>query len=172
MPTTPFKWTCITCDKEIPQHREHCPECEEKQYRKIGGLLYLPLLNMILVSYGYFTSLSVTLKTGLETLGRLSIAQSSYLFIAAGINFIFLLYVIYTLSLFVRKKKELPLAYILLIAAGLAIIIIDRIATFYIYPDIPINANQVMPIVTHIIYACIWIPYFRCSVRVKKTFIW
>lgn len=61
---------------------------------------------MILVSYGYFTSLSVTLKTGLETLGQLSIAQPSYLFIATGINFILLLYVIYTLSLFARKKRN------------------------------------------------------------------
>ncbi|MTD37157.1 DUF2569 family protein [Erwinia sp. CPCC 100877] len=171
MNDTVFKWTCIACDKEIPQHHEYCPECEEKQYRKIGGLLYLPFLNLFLVAYGYFVSLAVTLKAGLDTIGRLSASQTGYLFTAAGINFIFLLYIIYTASLFLRKKKELPLAYSLLLVAGIVIMLIDRAMTSWLFPKIPLDFKQVMPIVTHTIYACVWIPYFRYSVRAKKTFI-
>ena len=65
MNDTSFKWTCITCDKEIPQHLEYCAECEEKRYRKIGGLLYLPLINILFIAYSYFNSLAVTLSAGM-----------------------------------------------------------------------------------------------------------
>ena len=91
MTDTAFKWTCIKCDKTIPQHQEYCPECEEKRYRKIGGLLFVPFLNMFLIAYGYFTSLAVTLKASIDTLGYLPLPQSTYLFISAGVNFVLLL---------------------------------------------------------------------------------
>jgi hypothetical protein len=50
--------------------------------------------------------------------------------------------------------------------------LIDRVATSYIFPQLTLDFAQVMPVITYVIYACIWIPYFRTSVRVKKTFIW
>ncbi len=171
MRDTSFKWTCIKCDKEIPQQDEYCPGCEEKRYRKIGGLLYVPFLNIFLIAWGYFNSLAVILKAGLDTIGRLPLSQSSYLFIGAGMNFIFLLYIIYLTSLFLRKKREVPLAYSLLLIGGITIMLIDRGVTSYLFPQIPLNFTQLMPIITHIIYACVWIPYFRYSVRAKKTFI-
>ncbi|WP_336993503.1 DUF2569 domain-containing protein [Lelliottia amnigena] len=171
MTDSAFKWTCIKCDKTIPQHQEYCPECEEKRYRKIGGLLFVPFLNMFLIAYSYFTSLAVTLKASIDTLGYLPLPQSTYLFISAGVNFVFLLYIIYVASLFLRKKKELPLAYSVLLVAGIVVMFIDRYITPYLFPQIALGFNQVMPIVTHTIYACIWIPYFRYSVRAKKTFI-
>ncbi|ENF7816189.1 DUF2569 domain-containing protein [Enterobacter soli] len=171
MSDTPFKWTCISCDKDISQDQEYCSECDEKRYRKIGGLLYLPLLNLLLIAYGYFTSLAVTLNAGLSTMGRIQASQSTYLFIAVAVNFILLLYIIYTASLFLRKKKELPLAYSVLIVVGIVIMLIDRGVTSWLFPEIPLNFSQVMPILTHVIYACIWIPYFRMSARAKKTFI-
>ncbi|MBA7853858.1 DUF2569 domain-containing protein [Enterobacter cloacae complex sp. 2024EL-00215] len=172
MNDTSFKWTCITCDKEIPQHLEYCAECEEKRYRKIGGLLYLPLINILFIAYSYFNSLAVTLSAGMGTLGRLPISQTIYLFIAAGVNLIFLLFVIYIVSLFLRKKKELPLAYCALLVSSITLMLIDRVATSYIFPQLTLDFAQVMPVITYVIYACIWIPYFRTSVRVKKTFIW
>jgi len=171
MTDTAFKWTCINCDKTIPQDQEYCPECEEKRYRKIGGLLFLPFLNMLLISYSYFTSMAFTLKASIDTIGYLSLPQSTYLFICAGLNFILLLYIIYVASLFLRKKKELPLAYSALLVAGIVIMLIDRGIGRYLFPQIAMDFNQIMPIVTHTIYACIWIPYFRYSVRAKKTFI-
>jgi uncharacterized membrane protein len=82
----PFKWTCLTCDKEIAQHLEYCAECEEKRYRKIGGLLFLPLLNILLMAYDYFTSLIVTLKLGMNMIGRIPVYQTSYLFTAVGLT--------------------------------------------------------------------------------------
>ena len=171
MTDTAFKWTCINCDKTIPQDQEYCPECEEKRYRKIVGLLFLPFLNMLLISYSYFTSMAFTLKASIDTIGYPSLPQSTYLFICAGLNFILLLYIIYVASLFLRKKKELPLAYSALLVAGIVIMLIDRGIGRYLFPQIAMDFNQIMPIVTHTIYACIWIPYFRYSVRAKKTFI-
>ncbi|MDV0594526.1 DUF2569 domain-containing protein [Pantoea sp. LS15] len=171
MTNSTFQWTCIKCDKEIPQHLEYCSECEEKRYRKIGGLLYLPFVNMLLIAYAYFNSMAVTLSAGMETVGRLPVSQTTYLFVASGINLVFLLFIIYIVSLFLRKKKELPLAYCALLVSGIALMLIDRVATSYIFPQISLNMAQIMPIIMHVIYACIWIPYFRTSVRVKKTFI-
>lgn len=86
-------------------------------------------------------------------------------------NFIFLLYIIYLVSLFLRKKREVPLAYSLLLIGGITIMLIDRGVTSYLFPQVPLSFTQVMPVITHIIYACVWIPYFRYSVRAKKTFI-
>lgn len=171
MSDTSFKWTCIKCDKEIPQTDEYCAGCEERLYRKIGGMLYLPFLNIFLIAYGYFMALAVTLKAVLDTLGHLPLSQTCYLFVAAGLNFLVLLYIVYVISLFLRKKKELPMAFSLLIVAGIVIMLIDRGVGLYLFPQIPMSFAMVMPIVTHLIYACIWIPYFRRSVRVKKTFI-
>lgn len=171
MTDAPFKWTCIKCDNEISQYQEYCAECEEKQYRKIGGFLYLPLLNLFILAYSYFSSLQITLQAGLYTAGRAQIAQSSYFFIASGVNFIALLYIFYTTTLFVRKKKHLPLAYTLLLAVGVAIMLLDLVCTKYLFPEIPLGYEQIMPIFRHIIHTCIWIPYFHYSVRVKKTFI-
>ncbi|MBS6739260.1 MAG: DUF2569 domain-containing protein [Enterobacteriaceae bacterium] len=172
MTETSFKWTCLTCDKDIAQHLEYCAECEEKRYRKIGGLLFLPLLNILLMAYDYFTSLIVTLKLGTNMLGRIPVYQTSYLFTAAGINLILLLLVIYVTSLFVRKKRALPLAFSVLLVASIAIMMIDRAITSYLFAPLALNFDMIMPIVRYIIFACIWIPYFRFSVRVKKTFVW
>ena len=172
MTATPFKWTCLTCDKEIAQHLEYCDECEEKRYRKIGGLLFLPLLNMVLMAWDYFTSLVVTLKLAMNTLGHIPVYQTSWLFIAVGINLILLLLVIYVVSLFLRKKKALPMAYSVLLITSIAIMLIDRVIASYLFAPLALNFALIMPIVRYIIYACIWIPYFRCSVRVKKTFVW
>jgi len=171
MTDAPFKWTCIKCDTEISQYQEYCAECENKQFRKIGGFLYLPLLNLFVLGYSYFSSLQITLQAGFYTAGRAPLAQSSYFFIASGVNVIALLYIIYTGSLFLRKKKSLPLAYTLLLAVGVALMLIDLACTKSLFPEISLGYQQIMPVVRHIIHACIWIPYFHYSVRVKKTFI-
>lgn len=171
MTDAPFKWTCIKCDNEISQYQEYCAECEEKQYRKIGGFLYLPLLSLFALGYSYFSSLQITLQAGLITAGHAPIAQSGYFFIASGVNFFALLYIIYTTSLFLRKKKQLPLAYTILLAAGVALTLLDLVCTACLFPSVALGHEQIMPVVRRILHACIWIPYFRYSVRARKTFI-
>lgn len=113
----------------------------------------------------------MTLKLGMNTLSRIPVYQTSWLFIAAGINLILLLLVIYAASLFLRKKRELPPAYILLRANSIAVMLIDRAITLYLFAPLALNFAIIMPVVRYLIYACIWIPYFHCSVRVKKTFV-
>lgn len=113
----------------------------------------------------------MTLKLGMNTLGRIPVYQTSWLFIAAGITLILLLLVIYVASLFLRKKSELPPAYSLLRTNSIAVMLIDRAITLYLFAPLALNFAIIMPVVRYLIYACIWIPYFHCSVRVKKTFV-
>ncbi|MGJ0191552.1 DUF2569 family protein [Pantoea sp. RRHST58] len=87
------------------------------------------------------------------------------------VSFFALLYIIFTVSLFVRKKRSLPLAYTLLLAVGVAIMLLDLACMQYLFPEVSLGYEQIMPIVRHILHACIWIPYFHYSVCVKKTFI-
>ena len=77
-------------------------------------------------------------------------------------------------TLFLFSSVGLPFGVAVFLTLGLCGLfgmLIDRVATSSLFPAIPMNFSQIMPIVTHVIYACIWIPYFRMSARAKKTFI-
>lgn len=113
----------------------------------------------------------MTLKLGMNTPGRIPVYQTYWLFIAAGITLILLLLVNLCCLSFLRKKSELPLAYILLRTNSIAVMLIDRAITLYLFAPLALNFAIIMPVVRYLIYACIWIPYFHCSVRVKKTFV-
>ncbi|MGP4128687.1 hypothetical protein OJE16_02305 [Pantoea tagorei] len=112
MTDAPFKWTCIKCDNEISQYQEYCAECEEKQYRKIGGFLYLPLLSLFALGYSYFSSLQITLQAGLITAGHAPIAQSGYFFYCLRRKlFRASLYHLHHLTLLAQKETVTPGLY-------------------------------------------------------------
>lgn len=57
-----MKWTCIKWDKEISQDREYYDDCEAKQFRKIGGFLYLPLIGLFIGAFGWVILLTEAKK--------------------------------------------------------------------------------------------------------------
>ncbi|MGO3569730.1 MAG: DUF2569 family protein, partial [Serratia grimesii] len=69
-----------------------------------------------------------------------------------------------------RKKRQLPRFYIGLLLANILFLAID----LYLgnrYLDVALNYEESRPLIRNIIGACIWIPYFYVSVRVKRTFV-
>jgi hypothetical protein len=57
-----MEWGCTKCGVEISQDREFCDECEAKQFRKIGGFLYLPLIGLVVGAASYLFALTDVLK--------------------------------------------------------------------------------------------------------------
>jgi hypothetical protein len=51
----------------------------------------------------------------------------------------------------VRKKRALPLAFSVLVIASIAIMLIDRAITSYLFAPLALNFDMIMPIVRYII---------------------
>ncbi|WP_214039192.1 DUF2569 family protein [Photorhabdus akhurstii] len=77
---------------------------------------------------------------------------------------------LYTPVLFFRKNKKTPLFYIILLVFTLLFVITDLALAHYVY-EIKLDYNYLFLLFRTVLYACIWIPYFIISVRVKITFI-
>lgn len=162
--------TCIQCDEQALEGGDYCAKCEEKAFKKIGGWLYLPALGLLATLLVNAFSIIVTLRLLLDNAGQLpGVLQGVLYFELSAFAGLFLL-ALYVSSLFVRKKRQLPKSYIALLVAGIAILGIDAWLG-YRYLDIPLSYDTVSPIVRSVIGACIWIPYFLVSVRVKRTFV-
>lgn len=172
-----MKWTCIKCDKEISQYREYCDDCddcESKQFRKIGGFLYLPLIGLFIGAFGWIMLLTEAIKT-MFIIDFSSVYRTKllgYLCFEFAFQLIFLFFSIYLISIFFRKKRTLPKLYIYFSLSVLVYMFLDLIFGMNAFPDlVRFEYDTVKPIVRNIIAALIWIPYFITSVRVKKTFI-
>lgn len=162
--------TCIQCDEQALEGGDYCATCEEKAFKKIGGWLYIPALGLLATLLVNSFSVIVTLRLLLDSAGLLPGAVESVLyfelFAFAGLFFLAL----YVSSLFVRKKRQLPKSYIALVIAGILVLGADAWLG-YRYLDMPLNYENISPVVRSVIGACIWIPYFLISVRVKRTFV-
>ncbi|QXF32901.1 hypothetical protein CE143_06765 [Photorhabdus luminescens] len=143
--------------------------CEDKELSGIGGFLYLPAINVI---FAIFSSLFNSYKTmtilnsGYDFLGELRILIG-FEFICFTIIFGVALY---TSILFFRKKNKTPLFYIILLVFTLLFIITDLALAHYVY-EIKLDYNYLFLFFRTVFYACIWVPYFIISIRVKRTFI-
>lgn len=166
-----MEWGCIKCGKEIPQYAEFCPECEEKQFRKIGGFLYLPLLGLIITATSYLFAMTQAFKVIVESYWHI-IPEAKIFFVSSLLTYLAMfMLTIFTLSLFLRKKKSLPKVYMLFLILIIVTMSVNTYLLYRLIPGITIGYNELVPIFRNLITALIWIPYFRVSVRVKKTFV-
>lgn len=166
-----MKWSCIKCDKEIPQHQEFCKECEEKQFRKIGGFLFIPLLGLFLSAFYYILAINNTVKYLLINYTTLNVNAKAFFIGSLVIYFFMFLLVILVGSYFLRKKKELPRLYIILLLAVIGTALINLLMLYKLIPGAKIGYDELLPIVRSVLSSFIWIPYFIVSERVKKTFV-
>ncbi|WP_082302601.1 DUF2569 family protein [Photorhabdus namnaonensis] len=77
---------------------------------------------------------------------------------------------LYTSILFFRKKKRTPLFYIILLVFTLLFVIADLALAHYVY-EIKLDYNYLLLFFRTVFYACILVPYFIISIRVKRAFI-
>ncbi|MFS1512249.1 DUF2569 domain-containing protein [Chengkuizengella sp. SCS-71B] len=85
-------------------------------------------------------------------------------------NSLMLIFCIFILFNFYKKKSKLPLLMIFFYSSSLLILTIDMIAIYQItqFED---DESQIRDFVRMLITCLIWIPYFIKSKRVKNTFV-
>lgn len=88
------------------------------------------------------------------------------------VNVLFIIALVFALFLLYRKKKAFPKLMIGYILFSLLTSIVDYVAVSQIEILAQGNDGTFMREVTRsILYACIWIPYFIRSKRVRNTFV-
>ncbi|WP_391529416.1 DUF2569 domain-containing protein [Photorhabdus akhurstii] len=160
---------CIKCESPALHESDFCAACEEKELSVIGGFLYLPAINLIFEIFGSLFSSYKTmtiLNSSYDSLGELRILIGFEFFCFTIIFGIAL----YTSILFFRKKKKTPLFYIILLVFTSLFVITDLALAHYGY-EIKLDYNHLFLLFRTVFYACIWVPYFIISIRVKRTFI-
>ena len=73
-------------------------------------------------------------------------------------------------SLFLRKKRQLPVTYIIFLLYGVVFVGVDLWLANALM-NLPIDYDDTRSLIRAIVACCIWIPYFRVSERVKRTFV-
>ncbi|WP_139540987.1 DUF2569 domain-containing protein [Klebsiella spallanzanii] len=158
------KFFCTCCDTEVRRGDDFCPACEKKELSKIGGWLYIPLLGLPVTAVMIVISLmrvQELLFIGL----RWPIFWFELFALIAHLGLTG-----YTAWLFLRKKRQLRWAYIILIAYSLVFSILDALMAYYFY-GFKVSSDVMIGIFRHLVSAAIWIPYFLVSTRVKLTFV-
>ncbi len=88
------------------------------------------------------------------------------------INVFFILFSIYLVFLFFKKKSQFKLYFILFLGLSAIITVIDSIWVLFLFPTLPpLEILYIDDIAGSIIPALIWIPYMIYSNRVNNTFI-
>lgn len=144
------------------ESREESPE--------IGGWLWLAALGLLSGLISNVVNAADVL--GLLRPGYLSLAspEVKLLLFQLGCCVGLSGYGFYVAWLFYHRKRALPYAYITLLIADLAFFTFDLVlARHLLY--FPYDVEGVLPIIRGLIVAAIWIPYFRFSKRVKRTFV-
>lgn len=160
---------CMNCDAEVVRGSDYCDACEDKELGKIGGFLYLPALGIILsiISgiYGFLSSIK-------SYHGVTDITTALYPFIIYQmVCFAILLALsVYITGVFFGKKKKTPFYYILFISLNL-MFVISNVAIAHFQYGVAVDSDMLTSMARTLISACIWIPYFLVSVRVKRTFV-
>jgi hypothetical protein len=165
-----MEWGCTKCGVEISQDREFCDECEAKQFRKIGGFLYLPLIGLVVGAASYLFALTDALKVISVNYWHINTEAKVFFIISIAIYIVQLLFSILVISFFLKKKKSLPKLYILFLISTVSTMTFNAYMLYVLIPDVNIGYNELVPIFRNVISALIWIPYFITSVRVKRTF--
>ncbi|NDJ57623.1 DUF2569 domain-containing protein [Enterobacteriaceae bacterium 4M9] len=161
---------CIKCDKKAIDNADYCEECQEKAFSRIGGVLYLPAISLVLSVVMLGVSVFSTARLLLDNYSVLPAIITNMLSFELIGFFLLHILAIYTAFCFFTKRKKLPHLYISLIVCNLLFCLADMYLGYY-YLDTRIDYESARPVIRSVVSACIWIPYFLVSKRVKGTFI-
>jgi hypothetical protein len=137
--------------------------------RGIGGWLILPAIGLIVSPL----MMLLTLYNNLSVLNTLSAVEGRYPGLRAAIISEILItagmlgFQVYVAVLFFKTSRELPKMITILLAVNLVLMSIDAawVSTIVGKP------TGIAEMVRALVAACIWIPYFKSSQRVKATFV-
>lgn len=161
---------CLQCDNEALQGSDFCATCEEREFKKIRGWLYVPALGLVLSIIANIMGINFNLRFLMENDALIGGTQKAILYFELLSFLGMFAFSVYVSTLFFRKKRQLPRCYIALVLIGVAFVGIDLLLG-HLYLDVPYVYSTVQPLVRNVLSACIWVPYFIVSERVKRTFV-
>jgi transglutaminase-like putative cysteine protease len=83
-------------------------------------------------------------------------------------NIVFFLFSLLIVVLFFQRRSSLPALISILYGVSLCMVVLDNVLTIQIDPQTDLDMKTIL---RSLLAAAIWIPYFRTSQRVKKTFV-
>ncbi len=144
-------------------------------YDSIGGWMILPLI-------GLFIS-PLRMLYDIYDIGYLNAATWNYVYSSGGsigfflffiveclLNIGFLVFSILLLTLFFKRRTSLPNLFSIYLITNFVFLLLDAFISSEIY-EIPMEKTETKALVRMFIGACIWVPYFQFSERVKDTFV-
>ncbi|WP_218127145.1 DUF3857 domain-containing protein [Catalinimonas alkaloidigena] len=141
----------------------------------IGGWLILPAIGLVIgpfkalltfFSNGYFNALSWQSFTD-STLTTYNPALAAFWALEMSLNIFFFCAVLLLLVLFFQRRTSLPKLISLYYLSSLGFILLDYAATAAFGASVDMT-NQIL---TAVLSAAIWVPYFNFSERVQETFL-
>lgn len=161
---------CINCDNEALKESDYCAVCEEREFKKIRGWLFVPAIGLVLSFLGVIVSINTSVRVLMDHYGELISGQKTLLFLELAFFVAMFGYSLYLGSLFFRKKRQLPRFYIGFLLLWLAFYALDLLLAHYLL-QLPYSYENVKALIRSAVSAAIWIPYFCVSVRVQRTFV-
>lgn len=101
-----MEWGCIKCGVEIPQDREFCDSCEDKNFRKIGGFLFLPLIGLVVTAASYLFAMTDAFKFTIENYSHLNANAKIFFMLSLVIYIGEFLFTVTVLSFFLKKRNR------------------------------------------------------------------
>jgi hypothetical protein len=136
----------------------------------IGGWLILAAIGLGISPLSYIHGTYVTLHVLYGSQFQFRFAThpglAALILYEAVTNSFFLIAVLALNYLFYCKKKQFPSLMITFLALHLILILIDHVVTLHFHPR-----SSVVNVLSSILGAAIWIPYYLVSERVKATFV-
>ncbi|CAK9886002.1 MAG: hypothetical protein XXXJIFNMEKO3_02426 [Candidatus Erwinia impunctatus] len=166
-----MKWHCPTCSAEGVQEQKVCHRCESRTGHRIGGLLYLPLVILLMTLYVFGCSLLGNITIIQRYYQQMNSDFRIYFVIITVVNVLFIGYAVTLVSLFLKKKSTVPFLSILIIFLVLVSVLCDVLITNSLFGDVLLTYESLKPVFKMIIVAVVWTSYFLLSARVKITFI-
>lgn len=160
---------CDHCGKNMKfadYNQKSMPSHEEMRLTGIGGWLILPIIGLSLsVLVSFLASFAAfALSNGVVEVPDYYIPILNF---EVVVNFLIAIACIIALVLLIKKKMSFPKVVIGIYVASCLFVIIDAMWASSIGLDM---SDMMSGIVRTILTACIWIPYFLVSKRVKYTF--
>lgn len=147
----------------------------------IGGWLILPLIGLVITPFRMVYLVISTMATALtpEVLSYFDSPDSAFysplykplVFGEILVNMFIGAAAVVLLVLLFTKKKIFPMLMVVYLAFNACFTIIDVILAKMAVPQIALSGEIMRPVITSVLAACIWIPYFLMSERVKNTFV-
>ncbi|MFA4891632.1 MAG: DUF2569 family protein [Candidatus Gracilibacteria bacterium] len=155
---------------------------KKRANEKIGGVLILPLLGLFGSVIGFVYTAYNCLKIFLnsDSFDALTNPSSNvYHFLWFPIlmfeflfSIFFIIATVFTIVLFLKRKKALPKLIVALYLAFFVFILIDYLFVPWMMPSLMFfDEESIKTIVKSFFMVFVWIPYFLFSERVKRTFV-